>query len=261
VRQPTRISILGTDGTGPAPNFDDVWQIVIPEAKAHFPDFDIDAVTTKTPWGQEPHPQSKWCIDRVMERFHVYFDAAAHNELVAPLARLYELDHECRRAVDEANQLYDDLDKNTTINWLAAHHRFTKATIRARAVLTDRADLTDDLTDRDPDILKDPNSALAALYYTAHVPEDQRIQLPTKADAGNAKAALIDFTILSNTRFDILRATLTGAYPPGFAPALTDTITELTDDTPISPAVAYANQAMRIPAPRPGDPEASARSW
>lgn len=261
MRRYATVTILGSDGTGPMPDISDTWRIVIPEARAQFPDFDINVLDGDTPLGQRVHPHRQWCTDRVIERIYAWFAAGEHNTLVAPLNRLHQLGRECPRATAEVDYLYADMDKNTTINWLAAHHRFTKATIRAQALLAEAAELTTELAGRDPSFLKNDRSP-ANITYVKHVPADQQIVLPTQAAVDRAQLAVTSFVTLSTTRFGILRATLTGAYPPGFQPAGTETPTQLTDEpTPIAPALAFADHAMQMAGPEPGDPDAHARNW
>lgn len=262
MRQVAPITILGWDGTGPMPDIPDLWDIVIPKARAHFgADFHTDNLQL-TPYGQSPHPQFRWSVDRVQEYLCAWLAAKEHNELVPHANRYAETDAACHRATTHASELYDDLHKNTTINWLAAHHRFVLACIAARDILTTRAELAAELAARDTNILQPTNQSLYALHYTAHVPQEQRIQLPTKNTAAEAQATLDDFVALCTRRFETLRATITGTFPPGFAPTMPDVTAEWNgDNIPVSPALAYADQAMRIPGPRAGDEAAHVRNW
>lgn len=262
MRRTATISILGYDGTGPCPEIQDIWQIVIPEAQQQFPDLDLKIFEERTPWGQPVHPHREWATDRVMEYMYAWFITQAHNSLVAHANKLANLEDEATRTVATAEQAYADLNKNTTINWLAAHHRYVLACITARNALTRHAELATELAGRDDDILKPVKQSLHAFYYTAHVPEHERIQLPTKNTAASIRQALADFVALCTRRFETLRATITGTFPPGFAPTPADVTAEWAgENIPVSPALVYADQAMRIPGPRAGDENAPARSW
>ncbi len=260
------VTVFGIDGTGKAPEMHElqtvIWPAVIAQARAEFPDFDPTCLDGNTPYGQKSHPHRTWCTDRVMARFRTWYDLQTHNDIFPLLNTLADLHRDADQAVAESSAHYADLSKNTTINWLATHHRYVLATVRARTLLSQIADLTTTLADRKPDIL-DAGSA-AYHYVYSKVPEDQRIVLPTREQADTAQLNLTAFVELSTTQFGILFATITGGYPPGFTPAIDPQVAGLLDgaDWPISPALIQATtQAMSIPGPRPGDPDAPARNW
>lgn len=266
MRIPTPITILGYDGTGACPEISDVWRQVIPEARERFPDVDLIAILDRgsIPPGDPDYPVSRWCVDRVMERTYCWFVVKEHNEAIPSLTRYAQLDRETTTAVDHVAGLYADMHKNTTINWLASHHRLVLATIDARRLLTERAELARQLHDQTGAVAKiNRPDGLTRTYYDAHVPADQQLQFPDpEADAG----ALAEFVELATERFRILRATITGGFPPGFEPApaagADDVAAEWAGtNIPVSPALAYADKAMSIPSPRAGEPYAYAREW
>jgi hypothetical protein len=266
VRRFEPITILDTDGTGnpfEGAEAEKIWPRAVADAAAELDSFDPAVMHGETPRGERVHPHRAWVLDRVMARRHAWFAAQAHNDLVPILNGLHDLHRDADQAVAEAGAHYADLSKNTTVNWLATHHRYVLATVRARTLLSRIADLTADLAGRELDILT-PRSLGHDLVYTVFVPEAKRITLPTREQADAAKIALTVFVETSTTQFGILLATITGGYPPGFSPAADPQIPGLLDgaDWPISPALVMStNQAMTILGPTPGDPEAHTRNW
>lgn len=248
MRTPARITILGYDGTGDPPDIGDIWRDrVIPELRAQHPDFRASDLNV------ERHPMRKRGVDRVMEYLHGWFIAKEHNETVPALTRYMQVSRLATAAVSDTACLYGDLARNTTINWLAAHHTFVIATIQARRLLTERAELAQALAARKESAgvcgLHRPGS-LTRLYYDAHVPADQQITLP---DPDTDHLAIAEFVELSTERFRILRATITGTYPPGFEPTPIDPAAAADqvaaewagNPIPISPALVYADRGSR----------------
>lgn len=148
-----------------------------------------------------------------LELHHLSYGAARFHNTLAPLTAGYRnahraANHRCR----EANEAYADLAKSTTTAWHAAHHRFTTATIAARDALAEMVRLAEELHDtaakvRQHGLTRD---------YDKMVPADQRVVLP-ELDA--ARLDFAGFVETSTERFAITRATITGDYPTGFAPA------------------------------------------
>lgn len=169
-------------------------------------------------------------VDYWMESMHGYYTAHAH-QLLAPLANEYAtLSAQALAAVEQAGAEYDDLSRNTTINWLAAHHRFVLTTQRARTLLEQQIAAAETLREK---LTKDRNcyylgtDTLSREVYFRHVPAEHRITMP---DVDQAKTQLANFVQLSTGRFSATRATITGGYPDGFAPPALDT------DMPAPPA-------------------------
>lgn len=260
------VTILDCDGTGSpfeGAEAEKCWPLALADAAAELDDFDPACMQGRTAYGERVHPHRAWVLDRVMVRRHAWFAVNEHNDLVPILNGLADLHRDADRAVAESSAHYADLSKNTTVNWLATHHRYVLATVRARTQLSRIADLTADLAGRQPDILK-PRTIGHDLIYTVFVPGADRVILPTPAEVDTARLNLTEFVELSTTQFGILLATITGGYPPGFAPATDPHVAGLLDgaDWPISPALIQAtNQAMQILGPPPGDPEAHVRNW
>ncbi len=140
-----------------------------------------------------------------------------HNEAV-PIAQRHARAAElARRAVVEVDGLYADLGKNTTVNWLAAHHRFILACKEARRLLTEVVDTATALHDTElAKELDGRRGGLVSVYY-GRVPTEQRITIPDVEAAG---LALSEFVETTGERIDTLRATVSGGYPEGFAPAV-----------------------------------------
>lgn len=151
---------------------------------------------------------------RALFEHHLFMPRAVkcHNDAVpaaqahASAARLAVL------AVAAADQAYAELSFNTTINWLAAHHRYITASIEARRLLTEVVDTATAL--RDGEFGKEM-AALTLEHYRQHVPAGQRITVP---DVDAAELALAEFVETTRERIDVLRATVSGGYPAGFAP-------------------------------------------
>lgn len=254
-----RITLFGFDGhEAQSPEIEDIWKIVLAQAKEQFGDaFDINQITRRYAYGEERAPQSRWCLDRVQAHLCGYFVVKEHNSLVSDLNRLETLVRDSVTAITAADQAYADLSKNTTINWLAAHHRYVLAARHTRDLLTERLELATRLAGAGDNLhlFREPGR----IVYTENVPEANRIQLP---GTGTAQAALDNFVATTTERFQILRATITGAMPPGFAPAVPDITEEWAGaNVPISPALALADHAMAIPGPRAGDQTAHVRNW
>jgi len=250
MRIPTSITILGFDGTGQTPELSDIWRDkVIPELRDEFPDFQESDLHV------EGHRIRRRGTDRVMEYLYAWFIAKAHNDTVPTLTCYIRKSRLADTAVQYVASLYDDLSRNTTINWLAAHHTFVLATIQARRLLTERAQLARTLHARQE---QEPSSwirlhqpgSLSRMYYDTFVPADQQLTLP---NVHTDDAAVADFVELSTDRFRILRATITGAFPPGFEPTPidpADAADEVAaewagDPVPISPALALADRGGR----------------
>lgn len=163
--------------------------------------------------------------DYWMESMHGYYTAHAH-QLVAPLTNQYAtLSAQALAAVEQAGTDYDDLSRNTTINWLAAHHRFVLTTQRARTLLEQRTAVAEQIREM---LTKDRNchylgtDSYSREVYAKHVPAEHRVTMP---DLEELKSQLANFVQLSTSRFAATRATITGGYPDGFAPPALDTDT------------------------------------
>lgn len=192
-------------------------------------------------------------LSRDLFQYHLFMPYMVHHHNQAvPLAQRYaDLAQLTSRAVAETDAMYADLDKNTTVNWLAAHHRFILAVVEARRLLTELVDAAIAL--RDSKLAKEINdrhSKLTAMYYEQHVPAEQHITIP---DVDAAELALADFVETTRDRIDILRATVSGGYPAGFAPA------------PVSPAPAPAgpddDEDWMVDAPASRATVARERAW
>jgi hypothetical protein len=154
-------------------------------------------------------------------QYHLFMPLVVrHHNAAVPAAQQYAtLANAAARAVAEVDSLYADLGKNTTINWLAAHHQFTVAAVKARDLL-DSA-LAAAIALRDSGLGKeiaDRHSGLTRMFYEREVPAEQRIAIP---DVDAVSLALTGFVETTRERLDILRATVSGGYPAGFAPAPT----------------------------------------
>jgi hypothetical protein len=148
-----------------------------------------------------------------LDYLHGFFIARAHRA-AAPLADEYaKVSAEALRAVQQASTEYADLTKNTTTNWLAAHHRFVLTTQRARDLLERRTEIAQDLHQHEP-FLGDTDPA--RMVYARHVPAEHRITMP---NLDELRLQLANFTETSTERFAATRATITGGYPAGFEPA------------------------------------------
>lgn len=173
-------------------------------------------------WRDRYAAEDRAVRDAAVARFqyHLFVPIAVrHHNAVVPVARQYAVTSQLAgRAVARVDSLYADLDKNTTVNWLAAHHRFVTAAVTAREVLTRAVDAAIAL--RDSDLGKEltgRTNGLTQLYYEQEVPAEQRITLP---DVDAAQLALTGFVEQTRERIDLLRATVSGGYPAGFAPAV-----------------------------------------
>jgi hypothetical protein len=136
-----------------------------------------------------------------------------HYQAVPAAAEHARLDRLARRAVAEADRLYADLGKDSTVDWRAARHQFVEACIRAWQLLTGRLVVARALAGgkfgRDM-------ATLCRLVYERAVPAQHRIVLP---DVDGEYLAVAEFVELTRTRLDILCVTAAGGYPPGFAPS------------------------------------------
>jgi hypothetical protein len=147
-------------------------------------------------------------------RHHVFVPVVVgyHNRAVDAACEYAGLDVLVSRGRWEVDQLYRDLDKNTTVNWLAAHHRFVKTAVSLRDILTRRVAAARSLAEGEfGQQMTDPVLAV----YEQVVPAGQRITVP---DVDEAELALTEFVEKTRERIDLLRATVTGGYPEGFAP-------------------------------------------
>lgn len=209
---PQKIVVDGYDGSAPEDtSTGPVMARIVADLDRLFPDG----------WRDRYEAEDPEVRDAATARFqyHLFVPIAVrrHNTAV-PVARQYAITSQLAgRAVARVDSLYADLDKNTTVNWLAAHHRFVSAAVAAREVLTRAVDAAIAL--RDSDLGKEltgPNG-LTQLYYEQEVPAEQRITLP---DVDAAQLALTGFVEQTRERIDLLRATVSGGYPAGFAPAV-----------------------------------------
>jgi hypothetical protein len=202
---PSQISINGWTGDGADPGTEAFWRRVRADLDVEFPNGysydDDDAVR-------------RFATARFEIHLHSWHMARMHNTVLPATLRYAALDREARAAVARVDGLYADLSKNTTINWLAAHHRFVLATIEARRVLTARAEAAQDLHTKHAADFTTSRRSLE--IYEQHVHAAQRITIP---DPDAARLDLTAFIETSTERFGILRATVTGGYPDGFAPA------------------------------------------
>lgn len=162
-------------------------------------------------------------VDHWLETMHGYYVAYAHI-VAAPIANQYAtLRTQALAAVEQAGAEYDDLSRNTTINWLAAHHRFVLTTQRARTLLEQQVAVAEQLRHlltKDRTCYYLATDSLSREVYFRFVPAEDRITLP---DVEEVKTQLADFVQLSTGRFSATRATITGGYPDGFAPPAIDT--------------------------------------
>lgn len=177
-------------------------------------------------------------------RYHLFMPSVVrHHNTAVPAAQQHaQATRMARGAVAAADSAYADLNKNTTINWLAAHHRFILAAVEARRTLTEVVDAAIAL--RDGEFGKEM-VGITRTYYEQAVPVEQRITLP---DVDAAQLELAEFDERTRERIDILRATVSGDYPQGFTPAPAGPRTELAqddwaDERPASVAVVAKERA------------------
>lgn len=130
-------------------------------------------------WRDRYDRKDREVVDFALRRFDVHLGLplmlGAHNKAV-PLAAQYA--HACfaaERAIAHTEALYADLSKNTTINWLAAHHRYMLALVRARDLLTARVDAAVALAGSE---FHEKSKMRTMEFYEEVVAEEQRIQVP-----------------------------------------------------------------------------------
>jgi hypothetical protein len=207
---PKPIVVDGYDGT-PHESDEDMWRRIGADLDRQFPDG----------WHDRYEAKDSEVRDAAVKLFeyHLFIPVMVrhHNATVPAAQRYATLAQLAPRAVAEADSLYGDLDKSTTINWLAAHHRFIKAAVNARRLLTELVDAAIALRDSKlGNEIYGRANGLTQVYYETHVPAEQRITMP---DVDAAELALTEFVETTRERIDILRATVSGGYPAGFAPA------------------------------------------
>jgi hypothetical protein len=182
------------------------------------------------------------------DHLHGFFIAHAHRT-AAPLANEYAtVTVRAQRAVQQAAGEYADLSKNTTVNWLAAHHRFVITTRAARELLERCVDIAEDLHRHEQFL---GGGGVSQRIYAAYVPAEHRITMP---DLDDCKVQLASFVELSTERFTTTRATITGGYPAGFEPA---PIEHEPFDRPTDDEVVWKNAAF----PASTAVAATARNW
>ncbi len=158
-----------------------------------------------------------------------------HNAAVPAGTEFHQLHHQAHAAMTAATSEYDDLSRNTTVNWLAAHHRFVTATITARDLLERKIRAAEDIHA----VWDTHMNGLTFSGYHDLVDPTDRITPP---DLDQLRLELATWIETSTTRFTITRITVTGGYPAGFAPT---TDTPATDGTPDSPDTTFtAGQAI-----------------
>lgn len=203
---PTLITIEGFDGTGDPPNIDEIRRRLWRDVDERFPDATRD---------DYDHRQDvrDYSVERFRHHLSAWFVAETHNKAVPAAGQYAELAAAAGAVVAASDSLYADLSKNTTINWLAAHHRYVLATCEARRLLTERNAAAQHLAET---FAVRDLAGFSEMLYHQTVPADQRITVP---DLDALKLDLANFVETSTERFALLRATVTGGFPDGFQPA------------------------------------------
>jgi hypothetical protein len=230
---PTTITILGYTGLGEAPTMDELRGHAWRETEERFPGVKKHDYDTR--------PEVRSCVvERFSYYLHAWFAAGTHNKAVPAALAYAAVDRAVPAAIARADSLYADLSKNTTINWLAAHHRYVLATCEARQLLTERIAAGESLAEA----YSDGITGFSQMVYHEHVPAEQRISVP---DLDQIRLDLAEFVETRTERFGLLRATITGGYPEGFEPAGDPSPTSRASGDwsgkPVPASVAVANTA------------------
>ncbi len=229
---PNTVEIGGWTGTGPEPKIPQVRDLAFQELEAIYPAF-------RARYDREDAGMTRIFANKVMELMQGYCVARAHARL-APRAN--ELAHLMRRAdaaMAWADEEYVGLSRNTTVNWLAAHHRFTTATLEAKGFLETCIEVATELLGR-RELTSFLTGETNVSIYERHVPAQDRIVLP---DVDKLQLKLAGWIEKSTERFEVTRVTITGGFPAGFALAPAGADLPVDDEIVWRASVAVADTA------------------
>ncbi len=182
-----------------------------------------EAVDNRNP-GDDDDTVSRQAV-RLLEQFLWAHAAAAYHNAAVPAATEYhDLILAATNAMATATREYDDLSKNTTINWLAAHHRFILASTEATDLLTKALDAATDVHA----IWERHMRGLAVSGYEALVDAADRI-IPPDLDSGRLN--ITTWAETTTRRQALTSATINGHFPAGYALADPAEPVTRTDDT------------------------------
>ncbi len=235
---PMTVEVAGWTGTEP--------ELTIPQLRRlAFEQLEADRPGFRARYDAEEGGATRTFTDKVMELLHGYFIAKAHATLAPRANEFAHLNQLAAAAMAQADEEYASLSRNTTVNWLAAHHRFTTATLAAKGFLESCIEVATELLER-RESTSFLTGELNVSIYERYVPAQDRIVLP---DVDKLRVRLAAWMEKSTERFEVTRVTVTGGFPAGFVPAPVESAPAgveqawLGDDW--SASVAVANTARR----------------